>query len=384
MGALASLEQREEVRRSLKALLSARHRSCSATRSTSTSSAPTPSAARSCRRCCCGPTTPSRRRAARGRGVRPGQHADRLPRRRRRHRARRARPGQPGRLGRHRRRRLRPRGRARRRAVARPAAGARPRRRAPSPPGTARRCRCSCTAARAAPAAARSSAACAACCTTCSAPRCRRSPRDARARSPAAGCRGAERSDDGGHPFRKSLAELRHRRHRRRRPAHRHRWTTSTHFAEFTGDTFYAHTDDEAAAAQPVLRRPGRARLPVVSFAAGLFVDPDSGPGARQLRHRQPALPHAGLPGRRADGHADLQADHAARRRRVRRGALGRRGHQAGRRGRSPQYDVLTMVAKEWPTDVTDDRSSSTSTPRSRTTGASSRATGCPTPTARR
>ena len=32
----------------------------------------------------------------------------------------------------------------------------------------------------------------------------------------------------------------------------------------------------------------------VVSLAAGLFVDPDPGPGARQLRRRQPALPHPG------------------------------------------------------------------------------------------
>ena len=69
------------------------------------------------------------RRAARGRGVRAGEHADALPRRRRRDRARGARPGQPGRVGRHRRRRLRRARRARRRAVARPAAGARPGRR---------------------------------------------------------------------------------------------------------------------------------------------------------------------------------------------------------------------------------------------------------------
>ena len=45
-----------------------------------------------------------------------------------------------------------------------------------SPPATARRCRCWCTADRAAPAAARSSAASAACCTTCSAPPSRPSP----------------------------------------------------------------------------------------------------------------------------------------------------------------------------------------------------------------
>ena len=34
------------------------------------------------------------------------------------------------------------------------------------------------------------------------------------------------------------------------------------HFAEFTGDTFYAHTDPEAAAREPAVRRHRRARLP--------------------------------------------------------------------------------------------------------------------------
>ena len=47
-------------------------------------------------------------RAARGGGVRPGEHGHRLPRRRRRGRARGPRPGQPGRVGRHRRPRRSP------------------------------------------------------------------------------------------------------------------------------------------------------------------------------------------------------------------------------------------------------------------------------------
>jgi len=50
------------------------------------------------------------------------------------------------------------------------------------------------------------------------------------------------------------------------------------HFAEFTGDTFYAHMDEEAAKANPFF--PGRVAhgYLLLSFAAGLFVDPDPGP----------------------------------------------------------------------------------------------------------
>ena len=50
------------------------------------------------------------------------------------------------------------------------------------------------------------------------------------------------------------------------------------HFAEFTGDTFYAHMDDNAAAANPFF--PGRVAhgYLLLSFAAGLFVEPNPGP----------------------------------------------------------------------------------------------------------
>ncbi len=49
-------------------------------------------------------------------------------------------------------------------------------------------------------------------------------------------------------------------------------------FAHFTGDTFYAHMDEEAAKANPFF--PGRVAhgYLLLSFAAGLFVDPDPGP----------------------------------------------------------------------------------------------------------
>lgn len=69
-------------------------------------------------------------------------------------------------------------------------------------------------------------------------------------------------------------------------------------FAEFTGDTFYAHTDDSAAARNPFF--PGRVAhgYLLLSFAAGLFVDPDEGPvlantGLESLRFLKPVQPGA-------------------------------------------------------------------------------------------
>lgn len=65
------------------------------------------------------------------------------------------------------------------------------------------------------------------------------------------------------------------------------------HFAEFTGDNFYAHMDAEAAAANPFF--PGRVAhgYLILSFAAGLFVDPAPGPvlanyGLDSLRFLKP------------------------------------------------------------------------------------------------
>ena len=65
------------------------------------------------------------------------------------------------------------------------------------------------------------------------------------------------------------------------------------HFAEFTGDTFYAHMDDEAAKRNPFF--PGRVAhgYLLLSFAAGLFVQPDEGPvlantGLDSLRFMKP------------------------------------------------------------------------------------------------
>ncbi len=68
------------------------------------------------------------------------------------------------------------------------------------------------------------------------------------------------------------------------------------HFAKFTGDTFYAHMDEEAAAANPFF--PGRVAhgYLLLSFAAGLFVQPDPGPvlantGLDGLRFLKPVSP---------------------------------------------------------------------------------------------
>jgi len=88
---------------------------------------------------------------------------------------------------------------------------------------------------------------------------------------------GSRRTVGATHPFRKSLAEL----------AVGDTVETASrtvtldavdHFAEFTGDTFYAHTDPAAAAENPLFGGIVAHGYLVVSLAAGLFVDPDPGP----------------------------------------------------------------------------------------------------------
>ncbi|MBG6238735.1 oxepin-CoA hydrolase/3-oxo-5,6-dehydrosuberyl-CoA semialdehyde dehydrogenase [Mycetocola sp. CAN_C7] len=106
---------------------------------------------------------------------------------------------------------------------------------------------------------------------------------------------GATANATGGHPFRKSLADLRIG----DQVLSAEREVTLDdigHFAEFTGDRFYAHTDETAAAANPFF--PGRVAhgYLLVSWAAGLFVDPDPGPvlansGLENLRFVTPVSP---------------------------------------------------------------------------------------------
>ena len=163
----------------------------------------------------------------------------------------------------------------------------------PSRPATVRRCRCSCTAAPAGQAAGRRWAASAACCITCS---------HGRSGQPACAVdvtgrwtAGAERNANGGHPFRKPLAELRIGDTVVAGPR-RVTLEDIEHFAEFTGDTFYAHMDDEAARANPFFDGRVAHGYLIVSFAAGLFVQPDPGPvlanyGLENLRFLTPVYP---------------------------------------------------------------------------------------------
>ena len=106
---------------------------------------------------------------------------------------------------------------------------------------------------------------------------------------------GADRDTSGVHPFRKSLAELRIGDSVVAGP----RPITLEdieHFAEFTGDTFYAHMDEEAARANPFFDGRVAHGYLIVSFAAGLFVDPAPGPvlanyGLENLRFLTPVNP---------------------------------------------------------------------------------------------
>jgi oxepin-CoA hydrolase/3-oxo-5,6-dehydrosuberyl-CoA semialdehyde dehydrogenase len=158
---------------------------------------------------------------------------------------------------------------------------------------------------------------------------------------------GTERNTGGGHPFRKPLADLR---------------TGDTvvagprpvtladieHFAEFTGDTFYAHMDEEAARANPFFDGRVAHGYLIVSFAAGLFVHPDPGPvlanyGLENLRFLTPVYPGDELTvtltckqitPREDAGHGEVRWDAVVT-------------NQDGKPVAT--YDVLTLVAKEWP-----------------------------------
>jgi oxepin-CoA hydrolase/3-oxo-5,6-dehydrosuberyl-CoA semialdehyde dehydrogenase len=99
----------------------------------------------------------------------------------------------------------------------------------------------------------------------------------------------------GEHPFRKSLARLAVG-DAVQSAAREITLDDIGHFAEFTGDTFYAHTDEQAAAANPFF--PGRVAhgYLLLAWAAGLFVDPAPGPvlanyGLENLRFLTPVVP---------------------------------------------------------------------------------------------
>lgn len=104
--------------------------------------------------------------------------------------------------------------------------------------------------------------------------------------------KGAAQNESNVHPFRKTFEQLRLG-DRLVTDAREVSLDDIQHFAEFTGDTFYAHTDEEAAAKNPFFEGRVAHGYLIVSFAAGLFVDPDFGPvlanyGVDDLRFAKP------------------------------------------------------------------------------------------------
>jgi len=158
---------------------------------------------------------------------------------------------------------------------------------------------------------------------------------------------GSPRSTTTEHPFRKPLSQLTIGDAVTAGP----RQVTSediAHFAEFTGDTFYAHTDAKAAARNPFFDGIVAHGYLVLSLAAGLFVDPDPGPvlanyGIDNLRFLSPVYPGdeltvtltcKAITPRGDSEHGEVRWDAEVTK---------QDGSTAAR------YDVLTMVAKEWP-----------------------------------
>ncbi|WP_417681857.1 phenylacetic acid degradation bifunctional protein PaaZ [Roseibium sp.] len=158
---------------------------------------------------------------------------------------------------------------------------------------------------------------------------------------------GADVNKDGVHPFRKSLAELR---------IGDQLVTASRevtledieHFAEFTGDTFYAHMDEAAAKANPFFEGRVAHGYLIVSFAAGLFVDPAPGPvlanyGVDNLRFLTPVNPGDTFQVQLTckEINPRVNADY---------GEVRWDCQVTNQNGDAVAlYDVLTMVAKTWP-----------------------------------
>ncbi|MCQ1955440.1 phenylacetic acid degradation bifunctional protein PaaZ [Arthrobacter sp. zg-Y826] len=103
---------------------------------------------------------------------------------------------------------------------------------------------------------------------------------------------GADRRFDAGHPFRKPLSELRVG-DAVRSDLREVTLEDIAAFAETTGDTFYAHTDAAAAEANPFFPGIVAHGYLLLSWGAGLFVDPAPGPvlanyGLENLRFLTP------------------------------------------------------------------------------------------------
>lgn len=157
---------------------------------------------------------------------------------------------------------------------------------------------------------------------------------------------GADTAQDE-HPFRKSLAELKIG---DQLVTAKRQVTLEDveHFAHFTGDTFYAHMDEAAAKANPFFDDRVAHGYLIASFAAGLFVEPNPGPvlanyGVDNMRFLTPVyfgdtlqvrLTCKEINPREGADHGEVRWDCQV---------TNQKSEVVA------QYDVLTMVAKQWP-----------------------------------
>ncbi|WP_415855963.1 phenylacetic acid degradation bifunctional protein PaaZ [Sinomonas sp. G460-2] len=157
----------------------------------------------------------------------------------------------------------------------------------------------------------------------------------------------ADPADPSTHPFRKPLTELRIG-DAVRSELRQITLEDISAFAHETGDTFYAHTNEEAAAANPFFPGIVAHGYLLVSWAAGLFVSPEPGPvlanyGLENLRFVTPVpagdsirvtLTAKQITPRVTDEYGEVRWD----------ALIENQNDEI-----VATYDVLTLVAKEWP-----------------------------------
>jgi oxepin-CoA hydrolase/3-oxo-5,6-dehydrosuberyl-CoA semialdehyde dehydrogenase len=157
--------------------------------------------------------------------------------------------------------------------------------------------------------------------------------------------RGADEKDPGVHPFRKTFEQLKIGDTFNSEPR-KVTLEDIEHFAEFTGDNFYAHMIDEDAKKNPFFEGRVAHGYLIVSFAAGLFVDPDFGPvlanyGVDDLRFLQPVNHGDSLKVRLTCKQKTLRGDTGY-------GEVRWDAEVTNQEGEiCAQYDVLTMVATD-------------------------------------
>ncbi|MBO2447405.1 phenylacetic acid degradation bifunctional protein PaaZ [Actinomadura barringtoniae] len=155
---------------------------------------------------------------------------------------------------------------------------------------------------------------------------------------------GTDRTVTGEHPFRKHLEDLRVGDTAVGGPR-AVSLEDVEHFAAFTGDTFYAHMDEESARANPFFNGRVAHGYLIVSFAAGLFVSPEPGPvlanyGLENLRFLTPVYPGDELT-------VTLTAKQITPREGTEYGEVRWDTDVTNQDGASvAKYDVLTLVAK--------------------------------------